>query len=162
MSFESGESYSGFRLSLQESISELNSLALLFTHEKTGAEVLVMENDDDNKVFSATFKTPPSNDRGVAHILEHSVLCGSRKYPVKEPFLELLKGSLQTFLNAMTFPDKTMYPVASRNKKDFFNLMDVYLDAVFYPNITAETFMQEGWHHELEAVDKEITYKGVV
>lgn len=162
MSFESGKSYSGFRLSLQESISELNSLALLFTHEKTGAEVLVMENDDDNKVFSATFKTPPSNDRGVAHILEHSVLCGSRKYPVKEPFLELLKGSLQTFLNAMTFPDKTMYPVASRNKKDFFNLMDVYLDAVFYPNITAETFMQEGWHHELEAPDKDITYKGVV
>ena len=162
MDFELGGSYSGFRLTQQESISELNSLALLFTHLKTGAEVLVMENDDDNKVFSATFKTPPSNDRGVAHILEHSVLCGSRKYPVKEPFLELLKGSLQTFLNAMTFPDKTMYPVASRNKKDFFNLMDVYLDAVFYPNITEETFMQEGWHHELELPDKNITYKGVV
>jgi len=162
MGFELGGNYSGFRLNQQESISELNSLALLFTHLKTGAEVLVMENDDDNKVFSATFKTPPSNDRGVAHILEHSVLCGSRKYPVKEPFLELLKGSLQTFLNAMTFPDKTMYPVASRNKKDFFNLMDVYLDAVFYPNITEETFMQEGWHHELEHPDKNITYKGVV
>ncbi len=162
MSFELGESYSGFTLYQQESISELNSMALLFTHLKTGAEVLVMENDDDNKVFSATFKTPPSNDRGVAHILEHSVLCGSRKYPVKEPFLELLKGSLQTFLNAMTFPDKTMYPVASRNKKDFFNLMDVYLDAVFYPNITEETFMQEGWHHELELPDRNITYKGVV
>jgi len=162
MGFELGKNYSGFRLNQQESISELNSLALLFTHLKTGAEVLVMENDDDNKVFSATFKTPPSNDRGVAHILEHSVLCGSRKYPVKEPFLELLKGSLQTFLNAMTFPDKTMYPVASRNKKDFFNLMDVYLDAVFYPNITEETFMQEGWHHELERPDKNITYKGVV
>jgi len=162
MSFNLGESYSGFRLSQRESISELNSLALLFTHLKTGAEVLVMENDDDNKVFSATFKTPPSNDRGVAHILEHSVLCGSRKYPVKEPFLELLKGSLQTFLNAMTFPDKTMYPVASRNKNDFFNLMDVYLDAVFYPNITEETFMQEGWHHELELPNKDITYKGVV
>ncbi|SVB18854.1 uncharacterized protein METZ01_LOCUS171708, partial [marine metagenome] len=112
MSFDLGESYSGFQLRQRESISELNSLALLFTHLKTGAEVLVIENDDDNKVFSATFKTPPSNDRGVAHILEHSVLCGSRKYPVKEPFLELLKGSLQTFLNAMTFPDKTMYPVA--------------------------------------------------
>ena len=162
MSFDLGKSYSGFQLNQRESISELNSLALLFTHQKTGAEVLVMENDDDNKVFSATFKTPPSNDRGVAHILEHSVLCGSRKYPVKEPFLELLKGSLQTFLNAMTFPDKTMYPVASRNKKDFFNLMDVYLDAVFYPNITEETFMQEGWHHELELPDKNITYKGVV
>ena len=162
MSFDLGESYSEFQLLQRESISELNSLALLFTHLKTGAEVLVIENDDDNKVFSATFKTPPSNDRGVAHILEHSVLCGSRKYPVKEPFLELLKGSLQTFLNAMTFPDKTMYPVASRNKKDFFNLMDVYLDAVFYPNITEETFMQEGWHHELELPDKNITYKGVV
>ena len=162
MSFDLGESYSGFRMSQRESISELNSLALLFTHLETGAEVLIMENDDDNKVFSATFKTPPSNDRGVAHILEHSVLCGSRKYPVKEPFLELLKGSLQTFLNAMTFPDKTMYPVASRNKNDFFNLMDVYLDAVFYPNITEETFMQEGWHHELELPDKDITYKGVV
>jgi Zn-dependent M16 (insulinase) family peptidase len=162
MSFELGKNYSGFQLQQQESISELNSLALLFTHLKTGAEVLVMENDDDNKVFSATFKTPPSNDRGVAHILEHSVLCGSRKYPVKEPFLELLKGSLQTFLNAMTFPDKTMYPVASRNKKDFFNLMDVYLDAVFYPNITQETFMQEGWHHELELPDENISYKGVV
>ena len=162
MSFELGKNYSGFQLQQQESISELNSLALLFTHLKTGAEVLVMENDDDNKVFSATFKTPPSNDRGVAHILEHSVLCGSRKYPVKEPFLELLKGSLQTFLNAMTFPDKTMYPVASRNKKDFFNLMDVYLDAVFYPNITQETFMQEGWHHELELPDQNISYKGVV
>ena len=162
MSFDLGANYSGFRLNQRESISELDSLALLFTHLKTGAEVLVMENDDDNKVFSATFKTPPSNDRGVAHILEHSVLCGSRKYPVKEPFLELLKGSLQTFLNAMTFPDKTMYPLASRNKNDFFNLMDVYLDAVFYPNITEETFMQEGWHHELEVPGKDITYKGVV
>ena len=162
MFFEIAKTYSGFKLAQQESISELNSLALLFTHIKTGAEVLVVENDDDNKVFSVTFKTPPSNDRGVAHILEHSVLCGSRKYPAKEPFLELLKGSLQTFLNAMTFPDKTMYPVASRNKKDFFNLMDVYLDAVFYPNITEETFMQEGWHHELERPDKNITYKGVV
>ena len=162
MIFEMAKSYSGFKLSQQQSISELNSLALLFTHLKTGAEVLVVENDDDNKVFSVTFKTPPSNDRGVAHILEHSVLCGSRKYPAKEPFLELLKGSLQTFLNAMTFPDKTMYPVASRNKKDFFNLMDVYLDAVFYPNITEETFMQEGWHHELEHPEKNITYKGVV
>ena len=162
MSFDFGENYFGFELHQRELITELNSLALLFTHSKTGAEVLVIENNDDNKVFSATFKTPPSNDRGVAHILEHSVLCGSRKYPAKEPFLELLKGSLQTFLNAMTFPDKTMYPVASRNKKDFFNLMDVYLDAVFYPKITEETFMQEGWHHELELPDKNITFKGVV
>ena len=162
MSFETGKSSSGFTLNRQETISELKSEALLFEHDKTGAEVVVLENDDDNKVFSVTFCTPPSNDRGVAHILEHSVLCGSRKYPVKEPFLELLKGSLQTFLNAMTFPDKTMYPVASRNKKDFFNLMDVYLDAVFYPNITEEIFMQEGWHHDLESPEKEIVYKGVV
>ncbi len=162
MSFETGKSSSGFTLTRQETISELKSEALLFEHDKTGAEVVVLENDDDNKVFSVTFCTPPSNDRGVAHILEHSVLCGSRKYPVKEPFLELLKGSLQTFLNAMTFPDKTMYPVASRNKKDFFNLMDVYLDAVFYPNITEEIFMQEGWHHDLESPEKEIVYKGVV
>ena len=121
-----------------------------------------MENDDDNKVFSVTFRTPPANDRGVAHILEHSVLCGSRKYPVKEPFVELMKGSLQTFLNAMTFPDKTMYPVASRNEKDLYNLMNVYLDAVFHPAITKETFMQEGWHYELEDPDGPVSYKGVV
>ena len=143
-------------------IEELNSLALVFEHEKSGAEVLALENDDDNKVFSATFRTPPKNDRGVAHILEHSVLCGSKKYPVKEPFMEMVKGSLQTFLNAMTYPDKTMYPVASRNAKDFGNLMSVYLDAVFYPNITEEIFMQEGWHHEMESPDQGIVYKGVV
>ena len=144
MSFETQQTYHGFKCVHREKIKEINSLALLFEHEKTGAELLVMENDDDNKVFSVTFRTPPANDRGVAHILEHSVLCGSRKYPVKEPFVELMKGSLQTFLNAMTFPDKTMYPVASRNQKDFYNLMNVYLDAVFHPRITEETFMQEG------------------
>ncbi len=162
MSFQVDQTYSGFRLKRKTSIQELRSLGLLFEHEQTGAEVLVLENDDDNKVFSVTFRTPPENDRGVAHIMEHSVLCGSRKYPVKEPFLELMKGSLQTFLNAMTFPDKTMFPVASRNQKDFFNLMNVYLDAVFYPRITEETFMQEGWHHDLESKDKDIQYKGVV
>ncbi len=162
MTLEVGKNYHGFKLNRQEKINELNSLALIFEHEVTGAEVFIMENDDDNKVFSATFRTPPENDTGVAHILEHSVLCGSRKYPVKEPFMELMKGSLKTFLNAMTFPDKTMYPVASRNKKDLFNLMSVYLDAVFFPKITKETFMQEGWHHELESADSEIIYKGVV
>ncbi len=162
MQLETGQSCHGFKLNKKETIKELKSLALHFEHEVTGAEVLVLENDDDNKVFSVTFRTPPENDRGVAHILEHSVLCGSRKYPVKEPFMELVKGSLQTFLNAMTFPDKTMYPVASRNHKDFRNLMSVYLDAVFFPRITEDIFMQEGWHHELEAPDQDIVYKGVV
>jgi Zn-dependent M16 (insulinase) family peptidase len=162
MSFETDQIYSGFKLIKKEFIHELNSESLFFRHEGNGAEVLVLENDDDNKVFSVAFRTPPENDRGVAHILEHSVLCGSKKYPLKEPFIELIKGSLQTFLNAMTFSDKTMYPLASRNHKDFRNLMNVYLDAVYYPNITEETFMQEGWHHELESSDGEMIYKGVV
>jgi len=162
MSFEIDQTSHGFKLIHKEEISELNSLALRFEHEATGAELIILENDDDNKVFSITFRTPPENDRGVAHILEHSVLCGSRKYPVKEPFVELLKSSLQNFLNAMTFPDKTMYPVASRNQKDLFNLMNVYLDAVLFPKITKETFMQEGWHYELEGRSAEMVYKGVV
>ena len=162
MSFELNQSYSGFKLIKKEEIAELKSLGLFFEHERTGAEVLVLENDDDNKVFSATFRTPPTNDAGVAHILEHSVLCGSKNFPVKEPFVELMKGSLQTFLNAMTFPDKTMYPVASRNRKDFFNLMNVYMDAVFYPVISEDTFKQEGWHYELTKPDDKIVYKGVV
>ena len=162
MGFELNKSYSGFRLTQKEEIAELKSLGLFFEHDVTGAELLVLENDDDNKVFSATFRTPPENDTGIAHILEHSVLCGSKNFPVKEPFVELMKGSLQTFLNAMTFPDKTMYPVASRNRKDFFNLMNVYLDAVFYPNISEETFKQEGWHYELNTPEDKIVYKGVV
>jgi presequence protease len=162
MSFELNQSYSGFKLMKKEEIAELKSLGLFFEHEQTGAEVMVLENDDDNKVFSATFRTPPTNDAGVAHILEHSVLCGSKNFPVKEPFVELMKGSLQTFLNAMTFPDKTVYPVASRNQKDFFNLMNVYMDAVFYPVISEDTFKQEGWHYELTNPDDKIVYKGVV
>ena len=162
MGFELNKSYSGFRLTKKEEIAEIKSLGLFFEHDVTGAELLVLENDDDNKVFSATFRTPPENDTGIAHILEHSVLCGSKNFPVKEPFVELMKGSLQTFLNAMTFPDKTMYPVASRNRKDFFNLMNVYLDAVFYPNISEETFKQEGWHYELNTPEDKIVYKGVV
>ena len=162
MNYAVGHSLHGFKLVHKETVAEINSLSLLFEHEGTGAEVLILENDDDNKVFSITFRTPPGNDRGVAHILEHSVLCGSRKYPVKEPFVELMKSSLQTFLNAMTFPDKTMYPVASRNSQDLFNLMSVYLDAVLHPKITEETFKQEGWHYELENPDAEIVYKGVV
>jgi Zn-dependent M16 (insulinase) family peptidase len=159
-----GNLYNGFRLEEEKKLDDINSLARTFYHEKSGARLLYLQNDDDNKVFSITFRTPPEDSTGVAHIIEHSVLCGSRKFPLKEPFVELIKGSLNTYLNAMTFPDKTMYPVASRNAKDFRNLMDVYMDAVFYPNIykTPETLMQEGWHYELEDKDGEVTYKGVV
>ena len=127
---------STFDLLVERHLPEIGSIARLYRHSKTGAEVLSLVNDDENKVFGITFRTPPADSTGVAHILEHSVLCGSRKYPVKEPFVELLKGSLHTFLNAMTFPDKTAYPVASQNLQDFYNLVDVYLDAVFFPRIT--------------------------
>jgi len=156
-------SYSdAFELVRDEHIAEVNSQAKLYRHKKTGAEVLSLVNDDENKVFGITFKTPPENSTGIAHILEHSVLCGSRKYPVKKPFVELIKGSLNTFLNAMTFPDKTAYPVASQNLQDFYNLVDVYLDAVFFPLITEDTFRQEGWHYELEDAAAPLVYKGVV
>ncbi len=152
----------GFEEITTRDIAELRSRGTLFRHSKTGAELLSLEADDSNKVFGITFRTPPPDSTGVAHILEHSVLCGSRKYPVKEPFVELLKGSLKTFLNAFTFPDKTCYPVASQNVKDFYNLIDVYLDAVFYPRITEQIFQQEGWHYELESERQLLTYKGVV
>ncbi|PIE69057.1 MAG: peptidase M16 [Deltaproteobacteria bacterium] len=152
----------GFVLKEERRIEEIASDAFIYEHEKTGARVLSIVNDDENKVFGITFRTPPKDSTGVAHILEHSVLCGSRKYPVKEPFVELLKGSLQTFLNAMTFPDKTCYPVASQNVQDFYHLIDVYLDAVFYPRITPEIFEQEGWHYELERPEDPLIYKGVV
>lgn len=151
-----------FELVRDEKINEINSQAQLYRHIKTGAEVLSLANADENKVFGITFKTPPEDSTGIAHILEHSVLCGSRKYPVKKPFVELLKGSMHTFLNAMTFPDKTAYPVASANLKDFYNLVDVYLDAVFFPLLTEDTFAQEGWHYELENLDAPLVYKGVV
>jgi len=151
-----------FELIEKREIEELKTEARLYRHKKTGAEILSMISDDDNKVFGITFRTPPFDSTGVAHILEHSVLCGSRKYPVKEPFVELLKGSLQTFLNAFTYPDKTCYPVASQNLQDFYNLMDVYLDAVFYPRITPAIFQQEGWHYELEKKEAEMVFKGVV
>jgi len=133
-------------------LPDIKAEAFIYEHVKTGARLIHIENDDDNKVFSIAFATPPENSTGVAHILEHSVLCGSQKYPVKEPFVELMKGSLNTFLNAMTYPDKTMYPVASQNDKDFDNLMDVYLDSVFFPDIyeSKEIFLQEGWHHEID------------
>jgi Zn-dependent M16 (insulinase) family peptidase len=152
----------GFELQREERIEEIGSIARLYRHGKTGAELLSVIGEDENKVFGASFRTPPQDSTGIAHILEHSVLCGSRKYPVKAPFLELLKGSLNTFLNAMTYPDKTVYPVASTNLQDFYNLVDVYLDAVFHPRITPEILQQEGWHYELETPDAPLTCKGVV
>ncbi|CAM2057905.1 presequence protease [Desulfovibrionales bacterium] len=138
----------GFHLIIERHIDEIHGNARLWRHIATGAEFLSLTTDDENKVFGATFRTPPPDSTGVAHILEHSVLCGSKKYPVKEPFVELLKGSLNTFLNALTYPDKTCYPVASTNLQDFYNLVDVYLDAIFFPNITLETFLQESWRLE--------------
>lgn len=148
----------------EETIKELNGIAYLMQHDRTKARVLVIGNDDKNKVFNIGFRTPPTDDTGVPHITEHSVLCGSRKFPVKDPFVELAKGSLNTFLNAMTYPDKTVYPVASVNEKDFHNLMDVYLDAVFYPNTYTndKILKQEGWHYHLETEEDDITYNGVV
>ncbi|QBG46529.1 hypothetical protein EGM51_03620 [Verrucomicrobia bacterium S94] len=151
-----------FKLVRTEEVKELNTTAKIYRHIPTGAEILSMENDDENKCFGIAFRTPPSDSTGVAHILEHTVLCGSEKYPVKDPFVQLLKGSLQTFLNAFTYPDKTCYPVASQNLKDFHNLVDVYLDAVFNPRITEDFFMQEGWHYSLENKEDDLTFKGVV
>lgn len=148
----------------EKKIEELDSDGFLLRHKKTGARVVLLSNSDINKVFSIGFRTPVSDDTGVPHIIEHSVLCGSKKYPVKDPFMELIKGSLNTFLNAMTFPDKTVYPIASCNDKDFQNLMNVYLDAVFCTNIYEheEIFRQEGWHYELSDREGDITCNGVV
>ena len=145
-------------------ISDLNSEGYILKHKKTGANVTLLLNDDENKVFYIGFRTPPADSTGVAHILEHSVLCGSKNFPVKDPFIELAKGSLNTFLNAMTYPDKTVYPVASCNDKDFKNLVHVYLDAVFYPNIYKEDkiFRQEGWHYEMDSLEDDLTINGVV
>jgi Predicted Zn-dependent peptidases, insulinase-like len=153
-----------YELLKEETIEELKSEGLVLKHKKSGARVIVLSNEDNNKVFSIGFRTPPEDSTGVAHILEHSVLCGSKKFPAKDPFIELAKGSLNTFLNAMTYSDKTIYPIASCNDKDFQNLMDVYLNSVFYPNIyqKEEIFKQEGWHYELESQDAELKYNGVV
>ncbi len=161
---KTGDIIHGFKLKQQSVVDEINATVNIFEHEKSGARLFNLQNDDDNKLFSITFKTPPDDDTGLPHILEHSVLCGSRKFPVKDPFIEINKGSLNSFVNAFTYPDKTMYPCASRNEQDFYNLMDIYLDAVLFPNIynTPETLMQEGWHYELNEKDGEITYKGVV
>ncbi len=152
----------GFELLGERFVSELNTTARLFRHTRTGAQLLSLENNDENKVFGITFRTPPDDSTGLPHIMEHAVLCGSQKYPLKEPFKELARGSLNTFLNAFTYPDKTCYPVASQNLQDFYNLIDVYMDAVLHPLIPPHTLQQEGWHYELEGIDAPLTYKGVV
>lgn len=153
-----------YEVLLQKELKDLQSEGILLKHKKSGARILLVSNDDENKVFTIGFRTPVDNSTGVPHIIEHTVLCGSDKFPAKDPFVELVKGSLNTFLNAMTYPDKTVYPVASCNDKDFQNLMDVYMDAVFHPNIYKheEIFRQEGWSYHLEEEDGELTYNGVV
>lgn len=158
------EALTAYEIVKQENLTDIHSVGWLLRHKKTGARVMLVENEDENKVFNIVFRTPPKNSTGVAHILEHSVLCGSRQFPLKDPFVELVKGSLNTFLNAMTYPDKTCYPVASCNDQDFQNLMHVYLDAVFYPNIyqREEIFRQEGWSYHLEEPEGPLTYNGVV
>ncbi len=153
-----------YKLLEKKYIDEVASECLVYEHIKTGARVLTLQNDDNNKAFGIGFRTPPKFGNGAAHIVEHCVLSGSRKYRTKEPFMDLIKSSLQTFLNAMTFPDKTIYPISSRNEKDFDNLMDVYLDAVFYPRIYEEEkiFLQEGWHYEFDPKTDKLIYNGVV
>lgn len=153
-----------YQIKEQVNLEELNATGFILEHIKTKAKVVAISNDDENKVFTIGFRTPPTDDTGVPHIMEHSVLCGSKKYPAKDPFVELAKGSLNTFLNAMTYSDKTVYPIASCNEKDFENLMDVYLDAVFHPNIyeRPEILKQEGWHYDIESLDGELSYNGVV
>ena len=158
---EAGTNIHGFTVNRVRELAELQGRLWELIHIKSGAQLCWLERADENKTFSIAFKTLPQDSTGVFHILEHSVLCGSDKYPVKEPFVELLKSSVQTFLNAMTFADKTVYPVSSRNDQDFLNLMDVYLDAVLHPAIyhIPEIFQQEGWRYEL---DGQIQYQGVV
>lgn len=153
-----------YTLEQAEFIKEIDSFALALRHKVSGARVLLLSNTDDNKVFSIGFRTPPKDATGVPHIIEHTVLCGSKHFPAKDPFVELVKGSLNTYLNATTYPDKTLYPVASCNAKDFANLMHVYMDAVFYPNIYEheEIFKQEGWHYEITSPEEPVIYNGVV
>ncbi len=164
--FQAGARMHGFVVDSSEPLSEIDGSAHVMCHEKSGARLLFLQNADENKAFSIAFKTPPADDTGVFHILEHSVLCGSKKFPVKEPFVDLLKTSMQTFLNALTFPDKTMYPVASTNDQDLMNLTDVYMDAVLNPAIYDKRaiFEQEGWHYELdeEGAEPRLRYNGVV
>ena len=165
-----GTTTCGFTVTHVETIEELDADAYVLFHHASGARLLYLACDDENKAFAIAFKTPPANSTGVFHILEHSVLCGSAKFPVKEPFVDLIKSSMQTFLNAMTYPDKTVYPVASTNEQDLLNLMDVYMDAVLNPAIYTKPsiFQQEGWHYELDVPegaslrDGELRYNGVV
>ncbi len=161
---ESIKKLDAYRVTEHKMITEIQSEGIVLEHKKTKARLFLLSNDDINKVFCIGFRTPPDDNTGLPHILEHSVLCGSEKFPLKDPFVELVKGSLNTFLNAMTYPDKTVYPVASCNDKDFHNLMDVYMDAVLHSNIYREEkiFRQEGWHYELESEDKPLIYNGVV
>lgn len=150
----------GFCLLREERIEEIQTWARVYRHVQSGAQLVSMENTDENKVFGIGFRTPPTDSTGVAHILEHAVLCGSRRYPLKDPFAQLIKGSLHTFLNALTYPDRTIYPVASTHTQDFYNLIDVYADAVFHPLLTHQHFDQEGWHYEIE--DDRLAYRGIV
>ncbi|MEG0712656.1 MAG: insulinase family protein, partial [Niameybacter sp.] len=154
----------GYTLTQSEYIKEIDCTVNIYKHDRTQAQILYLENDDPHKTFGIAFRTPPHDSTGVPHIIEHSVLCGSRKFPLKDPFIELSKGSLNTYLNAMTYPDKTIYPISSQNDADFYNLMDVYLDAVFFPNIykSDNILMQEGWRYHIEEVDAPLEYKGVV
>ncbi len=153
-----------YELVKEEELVGIQAKGYLLRHKKSKARILLIEKDDNNKVFSISFRTPPGNSTGVPHIMEHSVLCGSKNFPAKDPFVELVKGSLNTFLNAVTYPDKTIYPVASCNDKDFQNLMHVYMDAVFYPNIYEheEIFRQEGWSYKLNSPEDKLEYNGVV
>ncbi len=154
------EELTAYEVLEKREISDIGSMSYLLRHKKTGARIALLSNDDENKVFYIGFRTPPADSTGVPHIIEHTVLCGSKDFPVKDPFVELVKGSLNTFLNAMTYSDKTLYPVASCNDKDFQNLMHVYLDAVFYPNIYKEEkiFRQEGWHYDPDVIPT-LTYE---
>ncbi|MDE6363449.1 MAG: insulinase family protein, partial [Lachnospiraceae bacterium] len=158
------EDLTAYEVIEKRQIDDIGAMSWLLRHKKTGARIALLSNDDENKVFYIGFRTPPTDSTGVPHIVEHTVLCGSKDFPVKDPFVELVKGSLNTFLNAMTYSDKTVYPIASCNDKDFQNLMHVYLDAVFYPNIYHEKkiFQQEGWHYEMEDADSPLTLNGVV
>jgi presequence protease len=160
----SGKTMKNYVLKEERWIPEIDSKGKLFEHKQTGARIFCLESDDDNNVFSIAFKTPVKDNKGIPHILEHSVLCGSKNFPIKDPFREILSSSLKTFLNAITYPDRTIYPIASRNQKDFFNLMNVYLDAVFYPKIyeREEIFKQEGWNYSLDNPKSDLRYNGVV
>ena len=159
-----GDICCGFELEKKQYVASKAATLYTMRHKKCGAELLYFDRDDENKTFCIGFKTLPEDDTGVFHILEHSVLNGSKRFPVKEPFVSLLQGSMQTFLNAMTYSDKTIFPVSSRSEQDLFNLMRVYLDGVFCPNIyeKPEIFMQEGWHYEFDGEQAQPYYNGVV